>query len=268
MGLPVVILCGGKGTRIRSVSEDVPKPLIEIGGKPILWHLMRFYAHHGHREFILCLGYKAEAVKRWFMDYQAWRTEDFTLAFSPHNGEERRAKVRAPVHAPWTITFVDTGAETNTGGRIKRVAPHVKGRTFLASYGDCLSDVDLSRLVAFHQAGKRVATLTAVRPLSQFGILELDGSARVKAFHEKPRMTSWVNGGFFVFDRRIFDYLGDNDILERAPFERLARDGQIGAYRHEGLWECMDTYQDNLRMNRLWEEGKAAWQVWEKKRKK
>lgn len=259
MGLPVVILCGGKGTRLKALTEDIPKPLIEVGGKPILWHIMRFYAHYGHRDFVLCLGYKGEAIKRWFMDYKAWESDDFTLRFSP---TLRHARTYTREPAPWNITFVDTGANTNTGGRIKRAQPYVKGKTFLATYGDGLSDVDLDALVRFHRAGRRTATLTAVRPLSQFGILEIGKRQAVKAFHEKPRMTSWVNGGFFVFERCIFDYLGDNDILERGPFEQLARESEVGAYPHEGFWECMDTYQDNLRLNKLWEDGRPAWAVW------
>ncbi len=257
--LPVVILCGGKGTRLKQLTEDVPKPLIEIGGRPILWHLMRFFAHQGHREFILCLGYKGEAVKRWFMDHQPWEGEDFTLTFSP---DSRKVRTHAPEPEPWTITFADTGEETNTGGRIQRVERYVKGRSFLATYGDGLSDVDLSALIRFHRRSGRLATLTAVRPSSQFGILELGAKDAVKAFHEKPRMTSWVNGGFFVFEKGIFRYLGDNDILERVPFERLASEGEIGAYKHAGFWECMDTYQDNLRLNRAWHDGKAPWKVW------
>ena len=260
MGLPVVILCGGKGTRLKQLTEELPKPLIEVGPRPILWHLMRSYAHYGHHEFTLCLGYKGEAIKRYFMDTHAWESEDFSL--QAEGGQRKVTLHHREPSAAWTLHFADTGTETNTGGRLKRIEHLVKGKTFLATYGDGLSDVDISKLIRFHKSHGKVATLTAVRPPSQFGILELDGKDRVKAFHEKPKMTSWVNGGFFVFDRRIFDYLGENDILERAPFERLAADGQVVAYKHEGFWECMDTYQDNLRLNRLWAEGKAAWKVW------
>ena len=260
MGLPVVILCGGKGTRLKSLTEDIPKPLIEIGPRPILWHLMQRYAHYGHREFVLCLGYKGEAVKRYFMDSRTWESEDFSLQVS--SGERKVKLHRREPAANWALHFADTGAETNTGGRIKRVERYVRGRSFLATYGDGLSDMDLGALQRFHRRSGRLATLTAVRPVSQFGILELGPKDAVRAFHEKPRMTSWVNGGFFVFGRGIFDYLGEDDVLERAPFERLAAAGQIGAYRHEGFWECMDTYQDNLRLNRAWQDGKAPWKLW------
>jgi glucose-1-phosphate cytidylyltransferase len=236
--MQVVILCGGRGTRLREQTEFIPKPLVEIGGLPILWHVMKIYAHFGFTDFILALGYLGHRIKDYFL---------------PYGGEA----------AEWRILFADTGQDTPTGGRIKALERFIEGDTFLATYSDGLADLDLSALLAFHRAHGRLATLTAVRPYSQFGLLDLEETGRIARFREKPRLEDWVNGGFFVFERGVFDYLQPDSTLERDPFERLAADGEIFAYRHEGFWACMDTYKDTEVLNQLWNSGQAPWRVWE-----
>jgi glucose-1-phosphate cytidylyltransferase len=232
--MDTVILCGGKGTRLGHLAEQVPKPLVEVGDEPILWHIMKLYESFGHRRFILCLGHLAHK----FGEYVAG--SDFDL----------------------DVELVDTGQDTPTGGRVKRIADTVRGERFFATYGDGLADIDLDALLAFHRAHGRIATLTSVRPYGNFGILHADGNGRVTAFEEKPRMTQWVNGGFFVFERAIFDYLDEQSVLEREPLERLAAEGELMAYPHAGFWACMDTYKDNIYLNERWETGMAEWKIW------
>jgi glucose-1-phosphate cytidylyltransferase len=249
----VVILCGGKGTRLQEKTQYIPKVLVEVGGRPILWHIMRGYAAAGYTDFVLCLGYLGDKVRDYF------RNGGTVLAASPLE----TIHYTTPAGPPWRITCVDTGIETQTGGRIYRAAPWISEDTFFATYGDGLADLDLDALLAFHRQHGRAATLTAVQPVSQFGLLEMDAAGSITAFQEKPRLQQWVNGGFFVFNRAIFNYLDDNCILERAPFERLARDQQIVAYRHGGFWACMDTYKDTMILDSLWASGQAAWKTWE-----
>jgi glucose-1-phosphate cytidylyltransferase len=256
--MQVVILCGGKGARLKEKTQYIPKVLVEVGGRPILWHIMKGYAAFGYTDFVLCLGYLGEKVREFFgkdgvgIDNRSpgVMAAD-TIHYHKTGGD------------PWRITCVDTGLETNTGGRIRRVAPYVEGETFFATYGDGVADLELPAVLEFHRRHGRVATLTAVNPISQFGILELDGGGLITAFREKPHMKEWVNGGFFVFERAIFDYLHDDSILERAPFERLARERQIVAYQHRGFWACMDTYKDTVMLDDLWRAGKAPWKMWE-----
>ncbi len=257
--MKVVILCGGKGTRLKEQTESIPKPLIEIGGRPILWHIMKIYAAHGFNEFILCLGYRGQAIKEYFMDYLSWRHHDFDLDLS---GQEPEVRLLNHDREQWTITFADTGEETNTGGRIKRIEPYIKEDSFMATYGDGLADLNLKQLVAFHQSHGRAGTITVVNPPSQFGLLEMDNDGRVTRFREKPALDQWINGGFFVFRREFFNSLGEDDVLERAPLERLAEEGQLMAFRHEGYWKCMDTYKDTVTLNEHWSGGKAPWKVW------
>lgn len=258
--MKTVILCGGRGTRLGEHGVNIPKALIEIGGKPILWHLLKLYSQAGLNDFILCLGYLGDAIKRYFLEQQ-WLANDFTLQMKS-SGEYELHNHRG-THENWRITFVDTGLETNTGGRIKRVQEFIGAdETFCATYGDGLADVDLQALLAYHQAHGKLATLTAVNPRSQFGLLKLDADNAVVEFQEKPLLTEWINGGFFVFNAQVFDYLHDDSVLEREPFEQLARDGQIMAYQHHGFWKCLDTYKDHLEFNQLWDEGKAAWKLW------
>lgn len=234
MSVKTVILCGGKGTRMGKDLEGLPKPLIPVGDKPLLWHIMKYFSYFGFSEFVLCLGYKGDKIKDYFSGMREFE-----------------------------IDFVDTGLDTNTGGRIKRIQEYIAGRTFFATYGDGLSDINLNRLLSCHRRGGRQATLTAVRPHSTFGIVGVEShSGRVSHFDEKPVLDHWINGGFFVFERSIFKYVRKGDILEKHSFGRLVREGQLQAYKHSGFWECMDTYKDNLKLNELWAKGKAPWKVW------
>jgi glucose-1-phosphate cytidylyltransferase len=232
----VAILCGGRGTRLQEHTQAIPKPLVEIGGEPILWHVMQIYASQGFRRFVLCLGYKGELIER-FVAERDWPA-----------GVE--------------IRCVDTGLETATGGRLKRVQDQLADAPFAATYADGVADVDLGELDAYHRAHGRLATMTVVRPELQFGVTELDGDGRVVAFHEKPPSEHWINGGFFCFEPGVFDYLSESSVLEREPLEGLAADGQLRAFRHTGFWDCMDTYKDAVVLNDLWAAGDAPWRVW------
>jgi glucose-1-phosphate cytidylyltransferase len=233
----VVILCGGRGTRLQEHTQAIPKPLVEIGGWPILWHVIQIYASQGFRRFILCLGYRAELI------------EDFAVATGWPDGVEVRC--------------VRTGLETQTGGRIKAVADHLPGETFCVTYADGVADIDLALLCAQHEAYGTLATVTVIRPVLQFGFAQIASDGRIRGFHEKPRSQEWINGGFFCFEPQFLDYLEDDSILERGPLERCAADGQLMSFRHEGFWACMDTYKDALTLNDLWSAGKAPWRVWE-----
>jgi glucose-1-phosphate cytidylyltransferase len=256
--MQVVILCGGKGTRLQEQTRYIPKVLVEVGGKPILWHIMQGYASFGYTDFVLCLGYLGEKVRDYFRNGGTiWPNQSAAPA--------RVETIHYPTagNRTWQIACVDTGEETQTGGRIHRVAPFVEGETFFATYGDGVTDLDLAALLAFHQSHRRIATLTAVKPVSQFGLLEMNAQGEITAFHEKPRLQQWVNGGFFVFSRGIFDYLDEDCVLERTPFERLAQERQIIAYRHHGFWACMDTYKDTMMLDSLWRVDQAPWKTWE-----
>ncbi|MBS1812781.1 MAG: glucose-1-phosphate cytidylyltransferase [Acidobacteria bacterium] len=258
--MKTVILCGGRGTRLGEHGINIPKALIEIGGKPILWHLLKLYAQHGLNDFILCLGYLGDSIKRYFLDQQ-WLDNDFTLQMKA-SGEFELHNHRINSEN-WRITFVDTGMETNTGGRLKRIQEYIgDDETFCATYGDGLANVDLQALLNFHSAHGKLATLTAVNPRSQFGLLKLDESDAVVEFQEKPLLQEWINGGFFVFNRGVFQYLQDSSVLEREPFEQLAREQQIRAFKHVGFWKCLDTYKDHLEFNQLWETGQSEWKNW------
>jgi len=255
--MQVVILCGGKGTRLQEKTQYIPKVLVEVGGQPILWHIMKGYASFSYTDFVLCLGYLGDKIRDYFRNHGTVLPDQ---RLAPSLAEMIHYQTAGG--QTWQITGVDTGLETNTGGRIRRVAPFIEGETFLATYGDGVADLDLPALLDFHHSHGRIATLTAVNPISQFGIVELDGRGVITAFREKPRLQEWVNGGFFVFNRAIFDYLQDNSVLERAPFERLARERQIMAYQHRGFWACMDTYKDTLLLDSLWRSGQAPWKTW------
>lgn len=258
--MKVVILCGGLGTRLREETEFRPKPMAPIGGRPILWHIMKYYAAHGHKEFILCLGYKGEIIKDYFRNYQ-WNTSDVTLKLGA------QPEVRYHTNhdeEDWTVTLLDTGQETQTGGRLKQALAHVdEDDDFHMTYGDGLTDSDINAAVDFHRKHGRIATLTAVRPAGRFGELDLDGDS-VQQFREKPSPDeSHVNGGFFVFNKRIGDYLSDDStILERKPLKQLASDKQLQAYRHPGFWQCMDTYREQLALEKIWASGEAPWKIW------
>jgi len=257
--MKVVILCGGLGTRLREETEYRPKPMVPVGGRPILWHIMKLYAHHGHKEFILCLGYKGEVIKDYFRNYH-WNTSDVTLKLG-RNPEIRYHNTHA--EEDWTVTLLDTGAETQTGGRLRRALAHVPDDTFLFTYGDGLTDSDLSASIRFHQQHGKLATVTAVKPSGRFGELAMNGHT-ITGFNEKPEQeAASVNGGFFVLDRRVGEYLdGDACVFERAPLERLAREGNLQAYQHDGFWQCMDTYREQQMLDKMFNSGQAPWKVW------
>ena len=258
--MKVVILCGGRGERLGEHGVQVPKALIDIGGRPVIWHLLKLYEHHGLKDFILCLGYLGDQIKRYFLDHH-WLHSDLTLE-TDDSGAVQLHKHRVGAEQ-WRVTLADTGLDTNTGGRIQRIQPYLgDDDVFCVTYGDGLADIDLRALINFHRAHGRIGTLTAVQPRSSFGLIKLDADGAVTAFEEKPVLKEWINGGFFVFHRRLFEFLEEDSVLEKAPLERLARERQLMAYRHAGFWKCMDTYKDNVELNELWDAGAAAWKVW------
>ncbi len=255
-GVKVAILCGGLGTRLSEETELRPKPMVEIGSRPILWHIMRRYASHGFNEFVLALGYKGEVIKRYFLDYYHVQSN---VTVSLKSGTVR---VHDGQRENWLIHLVDTGSGTQTGGRLKRLEWWLGKETFMLTYGDGVCDLNIQELVRFHRDHGRLATVTAVRPPSRFGGLGFAGDL-VNEFIEKPQIgEGWINGGFFVLEPRVLDYIeGENTIFEREPLERLAKDGQLVAYRHEGFWQCMDTLRDVRLLESLWATGKAPWRV-------
>jgi len=255
---PVVILAGGLGTRLTEETGTKPKPMVEIGGRPILWHIMKHFAHHGHREFVLCLGYKGEAIKEWFQSYFL-RMSDVTLDLA-----NRSMEVHATRAEPWRVTLVDTGEDTMTGGRLRRVASYVRDEdAFCFTYGDGVADVDITREIAFHRQHGRWATVTAVQPPGRYGALQMDGN-QVAGFLEKPRGDGgWINGGFFVQSPRCLALIeGDTSSWEGEPLIKLARQGQLMAFEHRGFWQPMDTLRDKNHLEALWEAGRAPWRIW------
>lgn len=257
--MKVVILAGGFGTRISEESDLKPKPMIEIGGKPILWHIMKIYSHYGFNDFIICCGYKGYVIKDYFHHYYMHQA-DMTIDLGMNTIEYHNSQSE-----PWRVTLVDTGLNTMTGGRIKRIQPYVGDETFLLTYGDGVGDVDIPALIDFHKRSNRKATLTAVQPHGRFGALELTENDRISSFEEKPKGDgAWINAGFFVCESSIFDYItdGDSTIWERDPLEGLARDNQLDAFKHSGFWRPMDTLRDKNELEKLWTEDKAAWKVW------
>ena len=255
--MKVIILAGGLGTRLAEETEVRPKPMVEVGGRPLLWHIMKLYAHAGHREFVVALGYKGESIKRYFLDYRMLHSS-FTISLA--DGE---LNTLGQEWDDWIVHLVDTGLETETGGRIKRVQSYIGKETYLMTYGDGVANVDVPRLVAFHRSHGKLATVTAVRPPSRFGALVFNGD-QVVDFQEKPQIgEGWINGGFFVLEPEVAGYIdGDATIFEREPMERLARDGQLMAFRHESFWRPMDTLRDLRLLRQLWDTGHAPWTVW------
>jgi len=255
--LKVVILAGGLGTRISEESHLRPKPMIEIGGKPIIWHIMKIYSAFGHREFVICLGYRGYLIKEYFANYFL-HLSDVTFDLSSNSMEVHQNNAE-----PWRVTLVETGEATMTGGRLKRVKDYLGAEDFCFTYGDGVGDVDIKSLVEGHKSSGRLATLTAVQPPGRFGSLVLD-SSRVVAFEEKPKGDGgWISGGFFVLSPKAIDYIdGDESIWERAPLEQLARDKQLGAHFHRGFWQPMDTLRDKNHLEELWSAGSAPWKVW------
>jgi glucose-1-phosphate cytidylyltransferase len=258
--MKAVILAGGFGTRLSEETTVRPKPMVEIGERPILWHIMKLYSAHGINEFVICLGYKAEVIKDYFANYYL-RASDMTLDLGRNELELHPRDVE-----PWHVSLVDTGTDTMTGGRLKRVAEHVAGETFCFTYGDCVTDLDMSKLIEFHRNEGAVATLTAIRPPGRFGALTLDqgGASTISSFREKPEGDGgWVNGGFFVLEPEAIDYIGgDETIWEREPMERLADEGKLAAYRHSGYWQNMDSLRDKMVLEEQWASGQPPWKVW------
>jgi glucose-1-phosphate cytidylyltransferase len=238
LDIPVAILCGGRGTRLQEQTHAIPKALVEIGGKPILWHVIRIYAAQGRRRFLLLTGYLGEQIER-FVAAEQWPE-------------------------PIEVECVDTGLDTNTGGRVARAAELLAGGTFCLTYADGVADIDLSAQAAFHRERGAEVTMTVVRPQIQWGVAVIDDAERVTGFREKPQLDEWINGGFFVCEPALLERLGDDSVLEREPLERAAAEGGLGAYRHDGFWDCMDTYKDAVTLNDLWQSGRAPWAVWER----
>jgi glucose-1-phosphate cytidylyltransferase len=260
--MKVVILCGGKGTRLREESEFRPKPMVRIGNRPILWHIMKTYAYYGHTDFVLCLGYKGDMIKEYFRNY-LWNTCDVSLClgrepdaeFFGRNDEEK-----------WRVTLAETGEESMTAYRVKQIQRYIPvGETFLLTYGDGVSTIDINASIADHRASGKICTISAVHPAGRFGAMRLEPDGTIATFSEKPQFEeAHVNGGYMVCDYRIFEYLRDDPkvMFERQPMSDLVRDGELHAYRHEGFWQPMDTYQESQHLNQLWNEGKAAWKIW------
>lgn len=257
--MKVVILCGGLGTRLREETEYRPKPMVPVGPRPILWHIMKYYAAFGHKEFILCLGYKGEVIKDYFRNYN-WNTSDVTLKLGPnpeiryHNSHDEE---------DWTVTMIDTGQDTMTGGRLKRALAYIQDETFLLTYGDGVTNSNINQSIEFHNNHGKIATVTAVKPSGRFGELAMDGET-ITAFREKPeKESSYISGGFFVLNRGIKSYLGDDAcVFEREPLENLTKDSQIHAWKHDGFWQCMDTLREQELLTRIWNNSQAPWKIW------
>ena len=258
--MKVVLLAGGLGARISEESHLKPKPMITIGEQPILWHIMKYYSSFGFQDFVVCCGYKGHIIKEYFADYYLYRS-DVTFDFSAEN----RMTVHSNVAEPWRVTLVDTGLNTQTGGRVRRVQKYIGNERFMLTYGDGVINVDLNKLLAQHSASGKIATLTGIQPGGRFGVLDLDGET-VTGFREKAKEDGgWINGGFMVMEPEVFGYLSAEEscVLERTPLETLARDGKLGIYKHSGFWQCMDTQRDRGVLEQLWSSGSAPWRVWE-----
>ena len=254
----MVLLAGGLGTRMREETEYRPKPMVDIGGRPVLWHLMKHFSVHGLHDFVVCAGYRGEVIKDFFLHYHA-STSDFTVRL----GNPPRIEYHTETgESDWSVTVVDTGLETPTGGRVNKVRRFLGNQPFLVTYGDGLGNVDVTALLAFHRAHGRLATVTTVRPLTRFGVMDLHADGTVQQFREKPQMDGHVNAGFFVFQPEALDYLDDDAVLEQRPLEQLSKDGELMAFHHDGFWQPMDTYREYRALNDLWEAGDAPWKTW------
>lgn len=258
--MKVVILAGGLGTRLSEATHLIPKPMVEIGGKPILWHIMKTYSHYGIKEFIVCCGYKGYVIKEWFANYFL-HTSDVTFDLKNNSMTVHNCNAE-----DWKVTLVDTGLETMTGGRIKRIQKYVGNETFLLTYGDGVTDLNIADTIKYHQETGKILTVTAYKPQGKFGALNLDEVGNVTSFTEKPAGDgSWINAGYFVCEPKVFDYIteGDSTIFEKAPLENIAKDGGMNSFKHEGFWKPMDILRDNKELNEMWDSGKAPWKVWE-----
>lgn len=261
--MKTVILAGGFGTRISEESHLKPKPMVEIGEQPILWHIMKHYSRYGFNDFVICLGYKQYVVKEYFADYFL-HTSDVTFDLANNTME-----VHNNYAEPWRVTLVDTGLHTMTGGRIRRVRPYLGEEPFMLTYGDGVSDVDLAALLAFHRQHGKIATITGVNVGQRFGVMDVDSDGRIREFREKNDDDGKiVNGGFMVMEPGVFDYIeGDGTVFERGPLEQLAKDGQLMVYRHDGFWKCMDTQRDRMQLEAMWQRGNAPWKTWDQEEK-
>jgi glucose-1-phosphate cytidylyltransferase len=258
--MKVVLFCGGQGLRLREYSENVPKPMVPIGYRPIIWHLMRYYAHYGHREFILCLGYKADAIKEYFLNYNECVSNDFVLT---NGGRDVRLLSRDA--DDWSITFVDTGFDSNIGERLMAVREHLQGEeTFMANYADNLTDCPIDRLIEFHEGHGKVASFLSVKPSQSFHLVESAPEGKVERLVPATRSDMWINGGYFVFNRRLFDHMREGEELVLKPFERLIEADQLRTLRHDGFWACMDTFKEKQTLDDLHGRGRAPWEVWTK----
>lgn len=259
--MKIVILAGGFGSRISEESHLKPKPMIEIGGMPILWHIMKEYAYFGFNDFVICAGYMQHIIKEWFADYYL-HTSDITFDFTDGN----KTIVHNNVAEPWKVTIVDTGLNTMTGGRVKRIQKYIGDEDFMLTYGDAVSNVDVKSLLKFHRSTGKLATLTAVQPGGRFGILDIDANNAIKKFAEKTKESGgWINAGFMVLSPKIFNLIdGDDTVLERYPLEKLSAMQELSAYKHDGFWQCMDTLKEKNMLEELWNTGKAPWKVWNK----
>lgn len=257
--MKVMILAGGYGTRIAEETEIKPKPMVEVGGKPILWHIMKIYSHYGFSDFVVLLGYKGYYIKEYFANYFLHQS-DITIDLKTN-----KLEVHNNTSEPWRVTLVETGLDTMTGGRIKRAQKYIGDETFLLTYGDGVANVDIVKTVEFHKSHKGAVTMTAIQPEARFGNLDIEDDMNVKTFVEKPENEAgWINGGFLVCDSKVFDYVREDEscVFEKAPIQKLAHDGELFAYKHEGFWHCMDTLRDNQKLNQLWKENRAPWKVW------
>lgn len=256
--MKAVLLAGGLGTRMREETEFRPKPMVEVGGRPVLWHIMKILGEQGITEFVICTGYKSEFIKNYFLNYGAVN-QDFTVTL----GDPSSMIVHGSHEEfDWTVTVADTGPTTMTGGRIKRVQKYIGDEPFFCTYGDGIANVDIAGLQAYHASHGKLATMTTTQPMSRFGVVDLDPQGGVDKFREKPRTDDWINIGYFIFEPGVFDYLGENSVLEEEPLHNLATDGQISAFRHSGFWQPMDTYRESLLLNELWDSGNAPWKTW------
>lgn len=257
--MKVVLLAGGFGTRISEESHLKPKPMIEIGDMPILWHIMKMYSHYGYNDFVICCGYKGFLIKEYFANYFLHRS-DITFDFT----DENKMEVHTNFAEPWKVTLVDTGLNTMTGGRVKRIQKYIGNEPFMLTYGDGVSDVDISKLVEFHKLHGKIATMTAINVGQRFGVLDIDNNGQINAFREKDDNDgSMINAGFMVLEPKIFEYIeGDKTVFEKIPLETVAKLGELMAYQHKGFWQCMDTQRDKMKLEELWESGQAPWRKW------
>jgi glucose-1-phosphate cytidylyltransferase len=256
--LKAVLLAGGLGTRMREETEFRPKPMVEVGGRPVLWHIMKILGTQGITDFVICTGYKSEYIKNYFYNYGASNL-DFTMKLGAQSSTVFHG---SHDEFEWTVTVADTGQDTNTGGRIHRIKKYLDGEPFLATYGDGIADIDLKALLDFHSTSGRLATMSTAQAVSRFGVVDIDESGLVQRFQEKPKVNDWINIGYFVFEDKVFDYLDKDSILEEAPLRRLAEESQLGGYRHEGFWQPMDTQREAWLLNRLWAANDAPWKIW------